>query len=305
MTKSKGQWPLSGWTGAISWNGPRAIWGYNASLATMGCRCAMSDSSSRSTNTASSAKMISTKASQTRQHWIRKRTQWTIRLSRQRSQQHPSPQLSCHAIYSQHGDPLSFLTPASWIYQMRSKSWWGHNWRKAGAQLWHIAIDKICDDCIPKMCQQKDQNDLIQRALMDELKDIIITILDDHSVSSTLLFDPDFAAMLKPRVHSREHTRDMPLATCTGSADVTTSLRYPHPALHHSTFMMPPPSLAGVGLTIKVNSKRQCVSHSQICCTPDNQRCWNTNDNSPRMKGIPLEYTSNGFQLSSYLSFSH
>ena len=58
---------------------------------------------------------------------------------------------------------------------------------------------------------------------------------------STLLFDPDFAAMLKARVHGWEPTMVMLLAPCTCNADRTTSLRY------QSTFVMPHLSLAGLG----------------------------------------------------------
>ena len=58
---------------------------------------------------------------------------------------------------------------------------------------------------------------------------------------SELLFDPDYAAMLKARVRSVEPSMDMRLAQCTCSADKTTSL------LYQATFRMPPRSNAGLG----------------------------------------------------------
>ena len=63
---------------------------------------------------------------------------------------------------------------------MQSKSRSGHNWRKAVDQFWDLAIDKICEDCIHQMFPQKHQNDLIHRDYLDEVPDIMITILADH-----------------------------------------------------------------------------------------------------------------------------
>ena len=83
------------------------------------------------------------------------------------------------------------------------------------------------------MFRQKDQRDLLHRALTEEVSDIIRNILDDYSVWSELLFDPDYAAMLKARVRSVEPSMDMRLAPCTCYADKTTSLWY------QATFRMP------------------------------------------------------------------
>ena len=92
------------------------------------------------------------------------------------------------------------------------------------------------------MFRQKDQRDYIHRALTEEVNDIIRHILDDYTVWSELLFDPDYAAMLKARVRSVEPSMDMRLAPCTCYADKTTSLWY------QATFRMPPRSNAGIGL---------------------------------------------------------
>ena len=91
------------------------------------------------------------------------------------------------------------------------------------------------------MFRHKDQRDYVHRALLDEVADIIHNIFDDSSIWSELLFDPDFASMLKARVRSVEPTLDMRLAPCTCYADKTTSLRY------QATFRMPPRSNAGIG----------------------------------------------------------
>ena len=65
---------------------------------------------------------------------------------------------------------------------------------------------------------------------------------------STLLFDPDFAATLKARVQTWQPTMDMRLAPCTCHPYTrTTTLRYRHPTLHQSTFVIPPRSLACIG----------------------------------------------------------
>ena len=91
------------------------------------------------------------------------------------------------------------------------------------------------------MFRQKEQHDYVHKAYLDEVRDIIHNILDDSSVRSELLFDPDFAAMLKGRVRSWDPTLEMRLAPCTCYADKTTNLRY------QATFRMPPRSNAGLG----------------------------------------------------------
>ena len=53
---------------------------------------------------------------------------------------------------------------------------------------------------------------------------------------------------LRSRVQTWEPTMDMRLAPCTCHPYTrTTTLRYRHPTLHQSTFVMPPRSLAGIG----------------------------------------------------------
>ena len=124
---------------------------------------------------------------------------------------------------------------------MQSVSRSGHKWRKAVDQHWNLAVENICEGCIRKMFRQKDQRDILHRALSDEVQDIIRNILDDSTVWSELLFDPDYAVMLKCRVRSVEPTMDMRLAPCSCCADKTTSLRY------QATVSMPPRSNAGLG----------------------------------------------------------
>ena len=41
------------------------------------------------------------------------------------------------------------------------------------------------------------QNERMHMDVLDEVKDIILNILDDHTLCSKLLFDPDYDAMFK------------------------------------------------------------------------------------------------------------
>ena len=136
---------------------------------------------------------------------------------------------------------------ARWIFQMQSMSRSGHKWKKAVDQFWHGAVDKICETCIRKMFREKIQHQLSSE-YCTEVNDIIKNIKNEEAMWSTLLFDPDFAATLKARVQTWEPTMDMRLAPCTCHPYTrTTTLRYGHPTLHQSTFVMPHRSLAGIG----------------------------------------------------------
>ena len=152
----------------------------------------------------------------------------------------PAPQYLRHTVTQ-----CLHVHLSRWSYQMQSNSRSGHNWRKSVDKFWDLAIERICEDCIPKIFPQKDQNELIHRDLLDECNDIMINILTEHSLWPTLLFDPNFASMLKARVRSWEPTVDMRLTPCSCNVTGTTSLRYPRPTLHQSTFVMPPLSNAG------------------------------------------------------------
>ena len=91
------------------------------------------------------------------------------------------------------------------------------------------------------MFLQKEQRDIIHRDSLEEVTDIIINIVDQYdSVGSTLLFDIDFAAILKTRVYVWEPTMEMRLPSCTSTADLTT-------VIYQSTVVMPHRSLAGLG----------------------------------------------------------
>ena len=132
------------------------------------------------------------------------------------------------------------LHQAKWIYERQSKSRSGHKWWNEVYQFWHLALENICEGCTGKMVRQKEQLDLMHRQLLKEVNDIIVNILDEDSLWSTLLFDPDFAAMLKARVHGWEPMMDMRHAPCTCNADRTSCLRY------QSTFVMPYRSRPGL-----------------------------------------------------------
>ena len=97
------------------------------------------------------------------------------------------------------------------------------------------------------MFRQKDPRELLHRTLTEEVNDIIRNILDDSTVWSELLFDPDYAAILKARVRSVDPSMDMRLDPCTCYADKTTNLRY------QARFRMPPRSNAG----LRPNNHRQ------------------------------------------------
>ena len=89
-----------------------------------------------------------------------------------------------------------------WIYHMQSMSRTGHKWREAGYHVWVIALENLCEYCIRKMFRQKDQRDILHRALLNEVHDSIRNSLDEESVWSELIFYPDYTAMLTARVHS-------------------------------------------------------------------------------------------------------
>ena len=96
-----------------------------------------------------------------------------------------------------------------WIYHMQSRARSGHKWRKAVDHFWNLAVDNIREGCILKMLLQKDQR-YVHRDSLEEVTDFILNILHDNSMWSTLLFYPNFAAMLKARVHTDEPTMDIP-----------------------------------------------------------------------------------------------
>ena len=73
-----------------------------------------------------------------------------------------------------------------------------------------------------------------------------------------LVFDPEFAATRKARVHTWEPTMDIRLAPCTCNPYTRSkSLRCGHPNLDQSTFVMPPRSLAGPGPTYQAQLDEQ------------------------------------------------
>ena len=68
----------------------------------------------------------------------------------------------------------------------------GHKWSKSVDQFWTLAPENICQCCIRNPFRQKEQRDYGQKAYLYEMRDIIPNILDDGTVWSELLFDPDF-----------------------------------------------------------------------------------------------------------------
>ena len=80
-----------------------------------------------------------------------------------------------------------------------------------------------------------------------EVGDIIKNIEKEESLWSTLFFDPEFASMVKSRVHTWEATMEMQAVLCTCDPYMqTTTLRFGHPTHRDPRFLMPPRSLAGL-----------------------------------------------------------
>ena len=69
-----------------------------------------------------------------------------------------------------------------WIYPIKSVSRSGHKWRKAEDKFGTLAGENICEGCVRKMFRQKDQRDILHRALTEEVNDIIRNIMDDSPV---------------------------------------------------------------------------------------------------------------------------
>ena len=103
---------------------------------------------------------------------------------------------------------------ARWIYQMQSMSPSGDKWKKAVAQFRHAAVDKIFESYVLKMFRQKRKHQLSTQYCA-EVMDIIKIIKNEHTVWSTLLFDPDFGATVKARVQTWLTSMDMPLSPST------------------------------------------------------------------------------------------
>ena len=81
-----------------------------------------------------------------------------------------------------------------------------------------------------------------------EVADIIKNIENEEYLWSTLLFDHEFASIVKSRVHTLGAMMEMQVAPCSYEPYTrTTSLRYGHSTLHQSRFVMPPRSLTGLG----------------------------------------------------------
>ena len=133
-----------------------------------------------------------------------------------------------------------------WIYQIKSNSRPGHNWRKAVNRIWQLDLQKICEDCIHKIFLQKEQKDIVHRYFLDESNDMIINLLDELTLFSTVLVYQDFAKMLMALVRSWERSIDIRVAPCNYNATCPTRLRYPYHTLQQTTIVMQLPSTAGV-----------------------------------------------------------
>ena len=182
----------------------------------------------------------------------------------------PAPQYRRHM-----GTQCLHVHLSRMIYHMQSVSRSEHKWRKAVDQFWTLAFENICESCIRKMFPQKDQRDILPRALTVE-----VNIVDDSSVWSELLFDPDYAAMLK-----------RPVFVWWSPRRICGLLHAPPMRTRQRLFGIKRRSGCLLVRTLslvpntKLNSMGHWVNPSQSWSNPANPQCWSTNVNSPWMKG--------------------
>ena len=136
---------------------------------------------------------------------------------------------------------------ARWILLMQTNSCEGFKWPKAVDHFWNRALDNLYETCVRKLFKQRVATKVSSEYLL-EVGDIIKNIEKEASLWSTLFFVPEFASMVKSRVHTWEATMEMQVAQCTCDPyRQTKSLRYGHPTPRESRFLMPPRLLTKLG----------------------------------------------------------
>ena len=89
------------------------------------------------------------------------------------------------------------------IYQMLSASRSGAKWIEAVGRYWAEALDKICETCVRSLFRQLWYKRVKQEIRL-EVSDVINEISGEEYIWSSLLYDPDFALIVRTRVKAYE-----------------------------------------------------------------------------------------------------
>ena len=101
-----------------------------------------------------------------------------------------------------------------WIYKLLSSNRSGLKWRTAVRVYWNEIMDCLCELCMRKLFAEKWHRFSIPDTRA-EVTDIIENIMEEDCVWSSLLYDTDFAHIVRIRVMSYEPTQMTKLAPCT------------------------------------------------------------------------------------------
>ena len=102
------------------------------------------------------------------------------------------------------------------VYEILSISKSGLKWTSAVTLYWEQVIQNICEMCLRKLFNAKwEANSSF--TTRSEVSDIFNTIMDEDCIWGTLLYDIDFANIIRTRVKSYTPTAFSKLAACTCS----------------------------------------------------------------------------------------
>ena len=102
------------------------------------------------------------------------------------------------------------------IYQLLSQSRSGMKWPEAVSKFWHVAVEKICETCLRSLFRNRWER-FAKEHSRREVNDIVMAILpEDDYIWSSLLYDAEFAQIIRSRVKSFEpsYATTNPPCTC-------------------------------------------------------------------------------------------
>ena len=103
-----------------------------------------------------------------------------------------------------------------YIYKLHSDARSGKKWKTAVGEYWESAVRDICEACIRKIFMHKWRK-YFNWALRDQIRDVVDNIMLEDQLWSRLLFDPDFARIVRTRIMSYEPTLTTKEPYCTCS----------------------------------------------------------------------------------------
>ena len=103
---------------------------------------------------------------------------------------------------------------ARWIFEMHSESRSGLKWSDAVARYWDLSMDRFCEACVRTLFKQKWSKHAGAQTKM-EVGDVIKEINDEEYVWASLMYDTDFARVVRTRVRSYEPTYGTKIPACT------------------------------------------------------------------------------------------